>query len=134
MRVDAAAQTLSAVNCPACGTVREAAPHADWLRDGGVERCPICGGSEFFIRRDFPQRLGLLIVIVAAIASLVLLRSHTLAALAILAGVVVLDAVIYLFVGRVTVCYRCRTEFRGVTANPAHEGFDLATAEKYPRT
>jgi hypothetical protein len=31
----------------------------------------------------------------------------------------------------VTVCYRCREEFRDVALNPQHEGFELAVAEKY---
>ena len=43
----------------------------------------------------------------------------------------VIDGLLYLFVPRVTVCYRCRAEFREVPINPAHHGFELATAEKY---
>jgi len=31
----------------------------------------------------------------------------------------------------VTVCYRCRAEYRGNAYNPGHAGFDLATSEKY---
>ena len=102
--------------------------------DGRINRCPCCGGSEVFVRKDFPQRLGLAVVVLAGLLSFVLLSRHTLLALGILAGVVALDALIYLFVGKVTVCYRCRAEFRGVRYNPAHHAFDLATAEKYPKT
>lgn len=95
--------------------------------------CPRCGGDEMFVRKNFPQKLGLGIVVVAGLVSFVLLSRHTLAALAVLAGVVVIDALIYLFVGTLTVCYRCRAEYRNVAYNPAHSGFDLATAEKYPK-
>src|SRR5258705_535087 len=49
----------------------------------------------------------------------------------ILVGMVVVDVILAMVVGRVTVCYRCRREFPGVGINPAHGGFDLATAEKY---
>lgn len=51
----------------------------------------------------------------------------------VLGAAVVVDAALYFVTGIVTVCYRCRAEFRGVTYNPAHSGFDLATSEKYPR-
>ena len=44
---------------------------------------------------------------------------------------VVVDAALYLLVGKVTVCYRCRGEFREVPVNPEQGGFELAVAEKY---
>lgn len=118
--------------CPACGAdaLRDAAP--GWFVDGRVERCPCCDGRELYVRKDFPQRAGLAIVIVAGLAALILFKWNVLWALGVLAGVVVIDAVLYLFVPLVTVCYRCRTEFRGVVRNPDHHPFDLATAEKYP--
>ena len=49
----------------------------------------------------------------------------------ILGAAVVLDAIIYMFVGKVTTCYACRAEYRKCALNPGHEGFDLATSEKY---
>ena len=95
--------------------------------------CPKCRCADLFVRRDFPQKLGLSIVVVAAVTFLALAarpRYFYLGAL-VLAVAVVLDAAIYLFVGKVTVCYRCRAEFRDVPVNPGHEGFELAVAEKY---
>ena len=85
------------------------------------------------MRKDFPQKLGLAIVVGAAVAFLALAsrpRYFYLGAL-VLCAAAVLDAAIYLFVGKVTVCYRCRAEFRHVPVNPDHEGFELAVAEKY---
>ena len=46
-------------------------------------------------------------------------------------SVVWLDLIIYMFLGRVTTCYACRAEYRKCNLNPAHEGFELATSEKY---
>jgi hypothetical protein len=95
--------------------------------------CPNCGCTDLFIRKDFPQKLGLAIVIIAALTFLVLAsrpRWFYLGA-AVLVAAVVIDALAYLLVGRVTVCYRCRTEFRNIPVNPQHGGFELATAEKY---
>ena len=34
-------------------------------------------------------------------------------------------------IGKVTTCYACRAEYRKCNLNSAHEGFDLATSEKY---
>ena len=42
-----------------------------------------------------------------------------------------IDALLYLFVPKITVCYRCRAEYRHLPINPRHEGFELAIAEKY---
>ena len=98
-----------------------------------LSACPKCGCTDLFVRKDFPQKLGLAIVVVAAVAFLALAsrpRYFYLGALVLVAAVVI-DAAIYLFVGKVTVCYRCRAEFRNVPVNPEHEGFDLAIAEKY---
>ena len=101
--------------------------------DEQLQQCPACGCRDLFIRKDFPQKLGLAIVVIAAVAFLVLAASRQrfwLGAIVLLAAVVV-DAVMYFFVPSITVCYRCRAEFRERPINPAHEGFELAVAEKY---
>jgi len=98
-----------------------------------LEACPNCGCRDLFIRKDFPQKLGLSIVIVAAVAFLILASSRQRFYLGVIVLIVacLLDAVLYWFVPRITVCYKCRSEFRDVPINPAHEGFELATGEKY---
>lgn len=120
-----------ACTCPRCGE-SVTLNVSDGLAAGRVESCPACRGSEFFIRKDFPQRLGLLMVIVfGVVASIFYYFQNIVATFITLGSLVAVDALIYLFVGRVTVCYRCRAEFRGVAYNPDHGGFDLATSEKY---
>ncbi|MFG0328733.1 MAG: hypothetical protein ACF8PN_02435 [Phycisphaerales bacterium] len=51
--------------------------------------------------------------------------------IAVLAGVVVIDAALYFFTGQLAVCYRCRSEFRGIELSDAVEPWDLAIGEKY---
>ena len=100
-----------------------------------LKSCPKCGCADLFVRKDFPQKLGLAIVVGASLTFLVLAsrpRYFYVGALVLVVAVIV-DAIIYLLVGKVTVCYRCRAEFRGAPINPAHEGFELAVAEKYRR-
>jgi hypothetical protein len=100
---------------------------------GYFEACPKCGCRDLFVRKDFPQKMGLAIVVVAAGAFLVLAAWRTtfwIGAL-VLVGAVVVDLALYLFVPKITVCYRCREDFRGVPVNPEHGGYDLAVGEKY---
>ena len=84
-----------------------------------------------FIRKDFPQGLGLAVVLIAGLGSIYFLRTNFMLAYSILGAAALVDFVIYLVVGRVTTCYACRAEYRKCHLNPAHEGFDLATSEKY---
>ena len=98
-----------------------------------LKTCPECGCRDLFVRKDFPQKVGLAVVVIAALGFVVLSARRTtmyLAVLVLLAAFLV-DAVLYVFVPKVTVCYRCRAEFRGVPINPKHEGFELAVGEKY---
>jgi hypothetical protein len=98
-----------------------------------LTECPKCGCRDLFVRKDFPQKLGLGIVVAAAVAFIALAaRPHTFyLGVYVLLGAAVLDAVLYYFVPKVTTCYRCRSDFRGVPLNPEHHAFDLAIAEKY---
>jgi hypothetical protein len=95
--------------------------------------CPDCGCRDLFVRKDFPQKIGLAIVVVAAVTFVVLSvrRATMYVGVVVLLAAFVVDAVLYVFVPKVTVCYRCRAEFRGVPVNPEHEGFELAVGEKY---
>lgn len=119
------------INCPRCNAQHQLKVSDSIRTQQVVDQCAVCGGRELFIRKDFPQFLGLIIVVVAGIASLFAFRRHELLAWGILASAVVLDLVLYTVVRKLTVCYACRAEYRGGTLNPAHEGFDLATSEKY---
>jgi hypothetical protein len=95
--------------------------------------CPRCGCHDLFVRKDFPQKLGLFIVLAAGVAFLFLVaRPRTFAwGIGVLIAATAADALLYWFVPRLTVCYRCRAEFRDVPINPGHHGFDLAVGEKY---
>jgi hypothetical protein len=98
-----------------------------------LETCPACGCRDLFIRKDFPQKLGLAIVVIAGIAFLVLAASRSrfyLGAIVLIVAATI-DALLYVLGPTITVCYRCRKEFRDRPINPEHHGFDLAIGEKY---
>src|SRR5436190_19477452 len=105
----------------------------DTTRARPLTACPKCGCREMFVRKGFPQKLGLAVVVIAAVAFLYFAASRYsfyLGAL-ILVAAAVIDALLHLFVPKITVCYRCRAEFRDQPINPQHEGFNLAVGEKY---
>jgi hypothetical protein len=121
----------ASIRCPRCGVEHCVTLTDSIRREQLVDRCVRCGGLELFVRKDFPQRLGFMIVIVFGLASLYYFRINAVISWLILAAAVVLDVLIYCIIGRVTTCYRCRAEYRKGRLNPRHEGFDLATSEKY---
>jgi hypothetical protein len=84
------------------------------------------------VRKDFPQRLGLMIIVMGFVASSVALAWHqNVVSLAILIGTAALDAVLYLVTGNVLTCYRCHSEYRDVQGLEQHPLFRLDVHERY---
>lgn len=99
---------------------------------GFLRRCPVCDCRELFSRKDFPQITGFVIVVAAGVLAMGLfVGGDVLWGLVVLAACAILDALVYFFVGRCIVCYRCRSEFRDTPIGQHHEGWDLAVGEKY---
>lgn len=119
------------IECPRCHKPHPIAVTVSIRDRNTVDRCAVCGGSEMFVRKDFPQRLGVAIVVVFGLVAIYYFRISVVHAWAVLTSAVVLDLAIYALVGKVTTCYACRAEYRKCPLNPKHEGFDLATSEKY---
>jgi hypothetical protein len=130
--ITAPADSLAALPgwpCPSCGRLLRLTPP-----DGPDRRaaCWSCGNRELYVQRDFPHWLGMGILLLACLASVITYSNYWIKTTwAILIGSAAVDAVLYLFMGTVTVCYRCRAQHRGFPANSPHQGFDLAIAEKY---
>ena len=84
-----------------------------------------------FVRKDFPQALGLAVAVIFGVAALYYFTVSVKIAWSLLAGAALFDLLVYCLVGKVTTCYACRAEYRKCAINPSHEVFDLATSEKY---
>lgn len=125
-------QCKETMKCPRCG-VEHRMHISDAMRtENRVDQCAVCAGKELFIRKDFPQGIGFLVVLVFGLAALYFFsQSALLTAWGILALALLIDLAIYCLIGKVTTCYACRAEYRQCKLNPQHEGFDLATSEKY---
>ena len=125
----AAVDAADSIKCGGCGHVLPLT-FSDALRtDSRVDICPVCTGSEFYIRKDFDPKIGLTVVIIGALISGVFYWfGEDLIAYGILGGAALIDLVVYGRLGDVTVCYRCHTEFRGKYQRTASH-FDLHTAD-----
>jgi hypothetical protein len=90
-----------------------------------VDRCPACGGEQLYVQRDFNQKAGLAIVgLGAALAPFTPFYSSLFVA-------ALVDAILYMVLPEISVCYRCQAHFRGFARNPTHGAFDLHVAEQY---
>jgi predicted nucleic acid-binding Zn-ribbon protein len=124
-------ESVRELHCAACGDVRAVPDRA--LRDG-LAACPCCGCDDFYRQKDFPQALGLVIVVVGfAISTVFWYYERPLWTYAILLASALLDMVLYYKVPNVTICYRCLAQYRGPGANPggAFAPFDLGVGERY---
>jgi hypothetical protein len=132
----AARLPVSASDAPGsivCGRCRHEIPLAvtEAVKlDRAVDRCPVCEGGDFYIRKDFNPRVGLTVVIIgASISAAFYWFGRDLIAYGILAAAVFVDLIVYGRLGDVTVCYRCHAEFRGEYPRSA-KAFDLHTADE----
>jgi len=134
--------------CPHCGQVaRVELPAAEqefgcpncqvnWPLSQGseerVSRCLLCHSTELFVRKDFSQPLGVGIVVIGFITSSVFWYWRMpLWTYAMLFGTALIDVILYLTVGNVLECYRCRAQYRAVRGLDDHQPFDLETHEKH---
>ena len=123
-------QESAEIACCRCG-VKFPIP-ANCVTEKEVTQCLICPSTELFVRKDFPQVLGVAIVVLAAVVSSVFWYLHmpwwTYGTLFLAAFI---DLVLYILVGNQLQCYRCQAQYRGVPGLDNHEAFDLETHEKY---
>lgn len=124
-----AGEAPPAIKCGGCGREIPLAFSESLRGDRGVDRCPVCGGGDFYIRKDFDPKVGLAVVIIGALISGAFYWfGRDLIAYGILAVAVLVDLVVYGRLKDVTVCYRCHSEFRGAYERTA-AAFDLHTAD-----
>jgi DNA-directed RNA polymerase subunit RPC12/RpoP len=118
------------LGCPHCGL--EITPPAGAWEEGRLTRCLTCPSTDLFVRKDFPQRLGVTIVVMGfALSCLTWFFYWTTLTFAVLFATALADFVLYLVVGDSLVCYRCGAEYRQLPEPQGHRAFDLATHERY---
>ena len=106
--------------------------------DEKVDRCPVCAGGDFYMRKDFDPKVGVTVIVIAALISAgFYYYGQDLVAYGVLGGAALIDLAVYSRLKDLTVCYRCHAEFRG-DYEPLAGPFDLHTADElepeYERT
>ena len=118
------------LTCVHCGVARPIPANA--VDAEGPTRCLVCPSEELFIRKDFPQGLGVAIVTVGLAASCIpWYFHHWYATFAILFATALADVVLYVVMGDMLQCYRCQAQYRGAEGAAGHEAFDLETHERH---
>jgi DNA-directed RNA polymerase subunit RPC12/RpoP len=121
--------TDTGLNCPQCG-------HAIAIPEGAIQgervcRCLVCPSADLFLRKDFPQRLGVGIVTIGIVGSCISwAMSEITLTFAILFATALIDVVLYLIVPDALMCYRCGAMYRQ-SEESGHEPFNLETHERY---
>jgi len=118
-----------ALECPHCR--HSVAVPSGAIEAGQVHRCLVCPSTDLFVRKDFPQRLGVGIVTVGIVGSCITwAMSEIEATFAILFATALIDVVLYLIVPDALMCYRCGAMYRQA-GESGHGPFNLETHERY---
>lgn len=124
---DAASKALA---CPHCGQEIKLATGS--IEGERVKRCLVCPSTDLFVRKDFPQRVGVLIVAVGIIGSSIAWYYANLPwTFGVLFATALLDLALFAVVGNALMCYRCGAQYRGTAEVESHGQFNLETHEKY---
>lgn len=118
------------IRCGRCSRELQVSVSDALKSDAAVDRCPVCEGADFYVRRDFDPKTGLAFVVAGALISAGFYWfNQDVIAYSVLAAAVLIDLLIYTRLADVTVCYRCHAEFRGSYPRTAL-AFDLHTADR----
>ena len=118
------------ITCPHCSQQIEIP--ADGVQDGRIDRCLVCPSADLFVRKDFPQRVGVAIVVIGIVGSSIAWGyGHVMWTFAILFGTALVDVLLYGLVGNALMCYRCHAHYREVADIDSYEPFHLETHEKH---
>jgi hypothetical protein len=118
------------LTCRHCGL--ELSRPAKACDEGRLVRCLACPSTDLFVRKDFPQRLGVAIVVAGfAVSCVTWYLYQKELTFAVLFVVALVDWALYALVGDALVCYRCGAQYRQVPGVEGRSGFDLAVHERY---
>ena len=90
---------------------------------GGIWSCCVCAHPELFTRRDLPQKLGIGVVVIAAILAP---STNYLS----LVAAALIDCALYFLMPSVATCYVCLSEHRGYGPEPTHPRYDPEIADR----
>jgi hypothetical protein len=108
--------------------------HPEVIDHSRLDACPWCLTTDLYTQKDFPQALGLMIVMFQiGISTVFWYYEKPIETFAVLLTFTLLDWALYPRVPDVTICYRCCCQVRGAGSNVdgRFQPFDLAIGERY---
>lgn len=123
-------QPSISLTCPHCqATIKSP---ADALQGRTLSCCLVCSSRELYVRKDFPQQVGLGLIVGGFVAaSFAWFWHHSVLTYTILIGTAVIDALLYLVTGNALHCYRCHSEYRGLEGLDDFDPFRLEVHERH---
>lgn len=134
--IASAIESNETFSCSQCGS-KLAIPAASIVSgkedsSPSLTRCVVCPSTELFVRKNFPQRLGVGIVVVGlALSCISWAYRELILTFAILFSTALLDVVLFFVVPECLTCYRCGARYTGPGITDHFGGFNLETHEKY---
>jgi hypothetical protein len=123
-------ENCEALSCPHCRRQIKLPPGA--VEGRRVRRCLVCPSFDLFVRKDFPQRLGVSLVTLGIVGSSIAWYYASLTwTFGILFATALADLLLFTLVGNALMCYRCGAQYRGAAEMESHGAFNLETHEKY---
>jgi len=89
--------------------------------------CPLCEAGHLYIQKNFPKKIGLSIVILAAIITLLWDHKYYFTLIA----TAFIDYILYKRCPNITKCYLCLAEYSDYKPLADRAGFDLNIYERY---
>src|SRR5207247_4517400 len=91
-----AADAPAVIKCGRCGNDVPLDVSDNLRTDSTVERCPVCSGADFYLRKDFDPKIGLTVVVIGALISAVFYWfERDLIAYSILGAAALIDLLVY---------------------------------------
>src|SRR5207302_3941530 len=101
----------SALSCPHCH--QQIAIPEGAIVGRQISRCLVCPSRELYARKDFPQRLGVALVVIGFVGSSIAWANYrVLWTFAILFCTALVDLLLYIIMGVSLTCYRCGAQYR----------------------
>ena len=110
--------------CDACAHVTPLPEAASTPTDAAPRTCCVCGASDLYGQRDFNRALGLTLAAIGLALGPLTGWISTIVA-------VVIDAVLYMLMPTVAVCYACNAQYRGFARARAPKAFEIAIHDAY---
>ena len=119
------------ISCNHCG--KELGLAVDAWRGDRLAKCLVCPCDDLFTRKDFPQGIGLTIIVCGfALSYIAWIYYYITWAWGILFATAAIDVALYLLMPEVVVCYRCQAHYRSPQQRKKdYAGFDLSIHERY---